>query len=488
MIFIRGRTWIDKGNIVEYIVKGMMCPAEDNAIDVLAEKVLRFSGMDGKLLHRANIVGNSQLEAVEILHPRIGQIRQREFKVVAANRQDFPIVPAQRFQHLFAFEVAGVYDHLSIPDQIEHSRRNGIAAYPVRIGEDCNLHGGPPSLLENRRLRQSQIIPPCRKRSRCGRMTEVEVILTPRTGLRLKNPVIAASGTFGYGIECAAKNDISGLGAVICKGTTRQARTGNQPLRLTETAAGMLNAIGLQNIGVDAVVRDKAPLWAALDLPFLVNVSGTTVEDYADIVARLDGVPGVAGIELNISCPNVKEGGVAFGTDSRMAAEVTRAVRDVTDLPLMVKLSPNVSDIRPIASAVEEAGADAISLVNTVYGMAIDARHRRPLMPSVTGGLSGPAIKPLALYLVYQVAQEVSVPIVGLGGILRAEDAIEFLLAGATAVAVGTALMLDPTSWRNVVAGIDQWCRREGVHDLAEITGAANAGYKKRAGEVSLTG
>ncbi len=319
-------------------------------------------------------------------------------------------------------------------------------------------------------------------------MTEVEVILAPRTGLRLKNPVIAASGAFGYGVEYATKNDISGLGAVICKGTTRQARAGNPPLRLAETAAGMLNAIGLQNIGVDAVVRDQAPLWAALDLPFLVNVSGTTVEDYAAIVARLDGVPGVAGIELNISCPNVKEGGVAFGTDSRMAAEVTRAVRDATNLPLMVKLSPNVSDIRPIACAVEEAGADAISLVNTVYGMAIDARSRRPLMPSVSGGLSGPAIKPLALYLVYQVAREVSLPIVGLGGILCAEDAIEFLLAGATAVALGTALMLDPTSWRNIVAGIDQWCGREGVHDLAEITGAANAGYKKRAGEVSLTG
>lgn len=322
----------------------------------------------------------------------------------------------------------------------------------------------------------------------CDKMAQVEVILAPRTGLRLKNPVIAASGAFGYGVEFAAKNDISGLGAVICKGTTRQARTGNQPLRLTESPAGMLNAIGLQNIGVDAVVRDKAPHWAELDVPFLVNVSGTTVGDYAAIVARLDGVSGVAGIELNISCPNVKEGGVAFGTDSRTAAEVTRAVRDVTDLPLLVKLSPNVSDIRPIACAVEEAGADAISLVNTVYGMAIDARSRRPVLPSVSGGLSGPAIKPLALYLVYQVAQEVSIPVVGLGGILCAEDAIEFLLAGASAVALGTALMLDPTSWRDIVAGINEWCRRAGVHDLTEITGAANVGYKRRAGEVFLTG
>lgn len=313
-------------------------------------------------------------------------------------------------------------------------------------------------------------------------------MLAPRTGFALRNPVIAASGTFGYGTEYASRMDLSGLGAVVSKGTTRHPRTGNQPLRLAETPAGMINAIGLQNIGVEAVVRDKAPVWSGWSVPVLVNVSGTSTDDYVDIVQLLDRVAGVSGIELNISCPNVKEGGVLFGTHPRLAAEVTRAVRNATSLPLVVKLSPNVTDIREIARAVEDAGADAISLINTVYGMAVDVKRREPLIANGYGGLSGPAIKPLALYLVHSVAQVVSIPIVGLGGVMTAGDAIEFLLAGASAVGVATLLLLDPDGWRPLATGLEAWCRQEGVKTLSEIIGAANPGFKGRTGELKLTG
>jgi dihydroorotate dehydrogenase (NAD+) catalytic subunit len=319
----------------------------------------------------------------------------------------------------------------------------------------------------------------------------MNVTIAPRTGLQLKNPVMTASGTLGYGIEYASHLNLSRLGAIVCKGTTREPRTGNPPMRVWETAAGMLNAIGLQNVGIEAVVREKAPIWATWDTPVLVNVSGTSVEDYQYIAGRLHGVDGVSGIELNISCPNVKEGGVAFGTDPRLAFEVTRAVRAVTSLPLVVKLSPNVTDIRSIAAAVEEAGADAISLINTVYGMALDLEQRRPSLHNRSGGLSGPAIKPLALHLVYEVAQEVRVPIIGIGGIMNASDALEFMMAGATAVALGTALMVNPGSWQGVVEGIERWCRREGIRENSELTGAANSafrGHMQKAGETQLAG
>jgi dihydroorotate dehydrogenase (NAD+) catalytic subunit len=319
-------------------------------------------------------------------------------------------------------------------------------------------------------------------------MAAMDVVIAPRTGFRLKNPVIAASGTFGYGVEFASRMDVSGIGAIVCKGTTREARAGNPPVRLTETPAGMLNSIGLQNIGVEAVASDMAPQWAALGTPVLVNVAGSSVDDYRFIVERLEGVEGIAGIELNISCPNVKEGGIQFGADPESAAEVTRAARRTTRAPLIVKLSPNVSDIQTIAHAVEDAGADAVSVSNTLYGMAIDARRRQPVLANVTGGLSGPAIKPYALYLVHQVSQAVSIPIIGIGGIMTGLDAIEFLLAGATAVQLGTALMIDPTSWRKVITEINAWMNREGVSDLAEVIGAANAGFKRKAGERSLAG
>lgn len=301
---------------------------------------------------------------------------------------------------------------------------------------------------------------------------------------------MTASGTFGYGIEYAARNDLSRLGGIVCKGTTLEPRIGNRPLRVIETAAGMLNSVGLQNVGVDAVVRDKAPVWATWQVPVFVNVSGETIEEYVTIASRLDGTPGVSGIELNISCPNVERGGVGFGTDPIQAASVTAAVRQVTALPLIVKLSPNVADIRPIALAVEEAGADAISLVNTVYGMAINARQRRPSLGNVTGGLSGPAIKPLALYLVYQVAQSVSVPVIGIGGIMSADDAVEFLLAGATAVQVGTALMVNPNAWRTIVEDLDAWFRAEDITNLDQIVGTANPAFRghKEADEIDLAG
>jgi dihydroorotate dehydrogenase (NAD+) catalytic subunit len=309
-------------------------------------------------------------------------------------------------------------------------------------------------------------------------MFQMKIMLIPRTRLVLKNPVFAASGTFGYGTEFASRMDVSGLGAIVCKGTTRRPRAGNEPLRVAETPAGMLNTIGLQNIGVDAVVVQQAPQWMTLDVPVFVNVSGTSVEDCCDIVERLNGVPGVAGVELNISCPNVKEGGVAFGTSARLASEVTAAVRSSTTLPLVVKLSPNVTNIVEIACAVESAGADAISLINTLYGMGIDRKRRAPVLTEVTGGLSGPAIKPVALYMVYAVAAAVSVPIVGLGGISSADDALEFMLAGATAVGLGTALMANPTVWRDVVNGLAAWKTREGVGHLVEVVGAANPAFK----------
>jgi dihydroorotate dehydrogenase (NAD+) catalytic subunit len=321
----------------------------------------------------------------------------------------------------------------------------------------------------------------------------MEVLVAPRTGLSLKSPVMTASGVFGYGIECAARMDLKGLGAVVSKGTTREPRAGNEPMRLWETPAGILNSIGLQNVGVEAVVAEKAPIWATWEVPVLVNVSGVTVEDFAFLVSRLDGVPGIAGIELNISCPNIKEGGILFASDPNLAHEVTAAARRATTLPLIVKLSPNTADIRSVAAAVEAAGADAVSLINTLYGMAMDVSARRPALTSIAGGLSGPAIKPHALHLVYQVAQEVTIPVIGIGGIMSAADALEFLLAGATAVEIGTALMVDPTRWRTIATDLKEWCRKEAIESLDEIIGAGNTRFvgrsvNREADEIKLAG
>jgi dihydroorotate dehydrogenase (NAD+) catalytic subunit len=304
---------------------------------------------------------------------------------------------------------------------------------------------------------------------------DLSVDLAPGSshGLRLANPVMAASGTFGYGLEYAGLFDIQRLGAVICKGTTIEPRDGNPPPRLAETASGMLNAIGLQNSGVEALVRDKAPLWAQWRVPVLVNIAGETVDEYATLAARLDRVPGISGLEVNISCPNVRAGGAEFGLRPETAAAVTTAVKAATSLPVVVKLTPNTPDIVSIARAVAGAGADAVSLINTVKGMAIDIRRRRPVLGNVAGGLSGPAIKPMALHLVYQVAGAVGIPIIGCGGISNTADAIEFIMAGATAVEVGTASFSNPRAVLDIVDGIEAFLSDEKIGSITEIVGAA---------------
>src|SRR4051794_25869155 len=264
-------------------------------------------------------------------------------------------------------------------------------------------------------------------------------------GLVLANPILVASGTFGYGIEYGDVVDIQHLGAICCKGTTLRPRIGNPTPRVTETPGGMLNSIGLQNPGVDAVVEKYADTWTGWDVPVIVNVAGESIADYVEVARRLDGVPGVAGIELNISCPNVGKGGLQFAIDAEAAGAVTAAVRRATDLPLLVKLSPNVADVRPIARAIEAAGADALTAINTLSGIAVAPNRRRPLLGNVFGGLSGPAIKPVALRVVYEVCQVVDIPVVAIGGVTELADVLDFLAVGAVAVQVGTAVFADPT-------------------------------------------
>lgn len=292
-------------------------------------------------------------------------------------------------------------------------------------------------------------------------------------GLLLKNPVMTASGTFGYGTEYAYFVDVQRLGAIVCKGTTLEPREGNPQPRLAETPAGLLNSIGLQNIGVEALVKEKAPLWATWQVPVIVNIAGESIDDYARLAARLDGVAGISGLEVNIGCPNVKSGGMEFGTDPRAAASVTRAVKKASSLPVIVKLTPNVTSIVEIAEAVADAGADTLCLINTLRGMAIDVSARKPSLGNICGGLSGPAIKPVALYMVYQVAGQVKLPIVGCGGIMSAQDALEFIMAGASAVEVGTAQFVNPRALLDVLEGIEEYMRREGVKDISELIGAA---------------
>jgi len=291
-------------------------------------------------------------------------------------------------------------------------------------------------------------------------------------GLTLRNPVMPASGTFASGREFADFIDLARLGAVVTKGVSLQAWAGNDSPRIAETASGMLNSIGLQNLGVEAFCARDLVWLATQDVPVIVNVSGHSVEEYAAVVRRLESEPAVAAYEINISCPNVDEGGMAFGTACAPAAEVTRAVRAETKRPIILKLSPNVTDITEIARAVEAEGADAVSLINTLLGMAIDARTRRPKLARNVGGLSGPAVKPVALRMVWQVASAVSIPVIGCGGITTGEDAVEFLLAGATAVQVGTANFVDPTSAVRIVDGITEYCREQGVNRVSELIGA----------------
>jgi dihydroorotate dehydrogenase (NAD+) catalytic subunit len=290
-------------------------------------------------------------------------------------------------------------------------------------------------------------------------------------GLNLKNPVLTASGTFGYGLEFADLIDLNKLGGFIVKGTTLNPRQGNDYPRMAETPSGMLNAVGLQNGGVDHFIHDTYPQIANLDTNVIVNVSGATVDDYVAVCERLAPLENIEAIEVNISCPNVKQGGMAFGTTCAGAAQVTEAVRKAWQRTLIVKLSPNVTDITEIAKAVEGAGADSVSLINTMLGMAIDVERQRPCLSTITGGLSGPAVRPIAVRMVWQVAKAVNIPVIGLGGIMNADDALQFIMAGATAIQVGTANFVDPAATIKIVDGLQDYCQRHGVSDINDIRG-----------------
>jgi dihydroorotate dehydrogenase (NAD+) catalytic subunit len=305
---------------------------------------------------------------------------------------------------------------------------------------------------------------------------DVDLSVDLGRGLVLQNPILVASGTFGYGTEYADVVAVDRLGAICSKGTTLRPRIGNIPPRVTETPGGMLNSIGLQNPGVDAVIERYARTWAGWRTPVIVNVAGESIADYVEVVRRLDGVPGVAGIELNISCPNVGKGGLQFAIDAEAAGSVTAAVRRATDLPLLVKLSPNVADIRPIARAIADAGADALTAVNTLSGIAVAPSRRRPLLGNVYGGVSGPAIKPIALRIVYEVAQVVDLPIVAIGGVTEFGDVLDFLAVGAVAVQVGTAIFADPTLPVRLVDDLAGECRRRGLATFTPLIGTALPG------------
>ncbi len=306
-------------------------------------------------------------------------------------------------------------------------------------------------------------------------LSKLRVQLAPKhpKGLILSNPVMMASGIAGYGTEYSELTDIQKLGAIVCKGTTLMPKEGNAQPRLVETTRGLLNSVGLENIGLDALIREKAPVWASWQVPIIVNIAGETIDEYVAVTTKLEGVPGISGIELNISCPNVSAGGIEFGVDPRLATQVTSAVKSATSLPVIVKLSPNVTDIKEIALAVEEAGADAISLINTLKGMAIDIDQRKPCLGNIIGGLSGPAIKPIALYMVFEAAKVTHIPLIGCGGISFAEDALEFIMAGATAVQIGTASLTSPDICLTILDGIEHFMQDKGVENLTGLIGVA---------------
>ena len=304
---------------------------------------------------------------------------------------------------------------------------------------------------------------------------DLSVNLAPqhKLELRLRNPVMTASGTFSNGIELGKHFDLDALGAIVSKGMTLQPRRGNPTPRTVETPAGMINAIGFQNIGVNALISTVAPVWERWAVPAIVNIMGYTLEEYGLLAARLDGVPGVAGLEVNISCPNVEAGGLEFGQDPQHAAAVVREVASATSLPFLVKLTPSVADIRPIAESVARAGAHALTVSNTIPAMAIDVKRRRPIIANGFGGLSGPAVKPIAMRNVYLSSSVVDIPVVASGGIMTGLDAIEFVMAGATAIQVGTATFLDPEAPWRILAEIEAWCAANGVQHLDDIRGVA---------------
>ncbi len=291
-------------------------------------------------------------------------------------------------------------------------------------------------------------------------------------GLRMKNPVMTASGTFGYGLEFQPYYDLAVLGGIVSKGLSPKPRVGNAPARIVETPSGMLNSIGLQNVGVDAFIAEKLPKLRPIDLEVMANVFGETLDEYVEVCEKLDAADGVAAIELNVSCPNVEKGGMIFGNDPRALAQVTKVCREATKLPLFVKLSPNVTDIGEMARAAEGAGADGLSLINTFVGMAIDVDKRRPVLNRVSGGLSGPAIRPLAVWLTLQASRAVKIPIIGMGGIVTARDALEFILAGASAVQVGTANFMYPHSAKSVLEGLEAYLSEHGIATIRELVGA----------------
>jgi dihydroorotate dehydrogenase (NAD+) catalytic subunit len=295
-------------------------------------------------------------------------------------------------------------------------------------------------------------------------------------GLKLRNPVMTASGTFGYGEEYAPYLDLNQLGAIVVKGLSLEPRTGNPPPRIMETPCGMINAVGLQNVGVRAFIRDKLPFLRQFDTPLIANIYAESVDEFTVLAGILSEAQGVHALEVNISCPNVKKGGIAFGTDPEMAAEVTRRVKDATDLPVIVKLTPNVTDIAIIAQSVEAAGANAVSLINTITGMSVDVDKRMPHLKNITGGLSGPAIKPVALRMVWQVVNRISIPVIGLGGIMTAEDALEYLIVGARAVQVGTANFVNPQVIPEIVEGIVKYLEKHEMACIDELIGSLKTG------------
>ena len=313
-------------------------------------------------------------------------------------------------------------------------------------------------------------------------LPDISVDLAPNNPreLRLANPIIPASGCFGYGQEYAHLIDVQRLGAFVSKGITPHSRTGNAMPRIVETPAGMLNAIGLQNPGIREFIKKYPPIWEQWDVPAIVNVSAETIEDFADMAAALDEVPGIAALEVNVSCPNINAGGFCFGWDADMTADVTKAVRAVTTLPLIVKLSPGALDVVEIAQAAEEAGADAVSLINTLVGMSIDTRRRKPTIANVTGGLSGPAVKPVAVRMVWQVAQGVTIPVIGLGGITSLNDALEFFMAGASAIQIGTAMFVQPTIAIDLIDQLPVWLESQGFSSISDIVGIANPRFRAK--------
>ena len=291
-------------------------------------------------------------------------------------------------------------------------------------------------------------------------------------GIKLRNPVMPASGTFGYGEEYTPFIDMEKIGAIVTKGLSLKPKAGNPTPRIAETVSGMLNAIGLQNVGIDAFIQHKMPFLRTVNTPVIANFFGNTLEEYGEVAKRLNDIPEIAAGELNISCPNVKQGGIVFGTDPKAASEVVALVRKNLQKPLIVKLTPNVTDITVVARAVEEAGADAIACINTLTGMSVDVNTRKPRIANMTGGLSGPAIRPVAVRMVHQVVQTVSVPVIGIGGIMKAMDALEFLIVGAKAVQVGTANFVDPTAMISIIEGIEEFLVEEGIDDIHDLIGS----------------